>query len=107
MLNSVSRKQCNAENGRKALAIAKKLANANTVNKQHGSESDKERNRSIAQGNKDANTEDIGSPQKERSAKASFAKICNKMQEFERNHPEAVADLQKFAMELGRVALKR
>ncbi|KAG6001845.1 hypothetical protein E4U21_003773 [Claviceps maximensis] len=107
MLLKTLQSQCNAENGRKALAIAKRLAKAKAVVKQHVPESDDGSKRSKPQSDMGAASEDTKTLHEEKSAKATFAEIWNQVQEFERNHPEAAADLQRFATKLGKMALRR
>ncbi|KAG5926583.1 hypothetical protein E4U42_003148 [Claviceps africana] len=97
-------KQCNAENGRKALAIAHELAKATAKNREQDPNRDLKSSR--PRHDREATCEEIESPEEKRSAKP-FSRICDKVQEFARNHPEAVAVIQKHALELGKVALKR
>ncbi|KAG6002028.1 hypothetical protein E4U43_001187 [Claviceps pusilla] len=112
MLLKTLQKQCNVENGRKALAIANKLAQARAANKQHvpHPQPDQDWEKSKPRSEKDTTSEDITS-ETETSAKGSGSssskKILDKVQDFPRKHPEAAAAIQKLVVELGKVALKR
>ncbi|KAG5952524.1 hypothetical protein E4U53_000657 [Claviceps sorghi] len=95
-------KQCNAENGRKALAIANALAKATAANRGQGPE--REVKRWKPRHDKEATCESL---EEKGPAKVSLSTIFDKVQDFARKHPEAAAVIQKHALELGKMALKR